>query len=71
MTALIFIKKNVYHREIEDNLKNEDELKTEYELKNEGACQTKKMPEATFHSAIKTACQIKKIIWHQTKILIR
>ena len=56
---------------IEDNLKNEDGLKTEDDLKKEGACQTKKLPEATFHSAIKTACQIKNFIWHQTKIPIR
>ena len=55
---------------IEDNLKNADKLKTEDDPKNEGACQTKKLPEATFHSAIKTACQIKFFIWHQTKIPI-
>ena len=62
------MKKNVYNREIEDNLKNEDELKTEDDLKNKGACQTKNL--ATFHSAIKTACQIKNVIWHQTKFPI-
>ena len=38
---------------IEDNLKNEDGLKTKDDLKNEGACQTKKLLEATFPSAMK------------------